>query len=206
MRLSGLCVPVECKHTLNSEATHLEARSNKNPPAWFRFAIPSVADLIFIVLLFSMTGGALATRLLGDASIGWHIRNGELMLQSHTITRTDPFSVTMAGQPWYAWEWLYDLAIAGIHHYSGLNGVVFLTALIIAGTFALSLRICLRRRADLLITIALLALSLGASMIHLFARPHILSWLFTVIWFEILDSSQASEHRSRAAGCGCCRY
>ena len=28
-----------------------------------------------------MTGGTLAPRLLGDASIGWHIRNGELMLR-----------------------------------------------------------------------------------------------------------------------------
>ena len=74
-----------------------------------------------------------------------------------------------------------------------------LLALIIAVTFALTLRICLRRGADLLITIALLALSLGASMIHLFARPHVLSWLFTVIWFEILDSSQAPEDSGYAS-------
>jgi hypothetical protein len=60
---------------------------------------------------------------------------------------------------------------------------------IIAATFALTLRLCLRRGADLPVTVVLLALSLGASMIHLFARPHVLSWLFTVIWFELLDSS-----------------
>ncbi len=140
-----------------------------------------------------MTGGTLAPRLLGDASIGWHIRNGDLMLRSHSITRTDSFSATMSGQPWYAWEWLYDVKIAGIHYWWGLNGVVFFTAVIIAATFALTLSLCLRRGADLPVTVILLALSLGASMIHLFARPHVLSWLFTVVWFQLLDSSESVD-------------
>ncbi len=144
-----------------------------------------------------MSGGALSTRLLGDASIGWHIRNGEQMLQTHSVTRTDPFSVTMGGQTWYAWEWLYDVVIARIHLGFGLNGVVFFTAVIIALTFALSLRLCLRRGADLPVTALLLALSLGASMIHLFARPHVLSWLFTVIWFQVLDTSESIEGQRR---------
>ena len=30
-------------------------------------------------------------------------------------------------------------------------------------------------------------------MIHLFARPHVLSWLFTVIWFQVLDSSESVD-------------
>lgn len=159
-------------------------------PAWLRFLVPSVTDLIFIVLLAAMTGGTLASRLLGDASIGWHIRNGDLMRQSHSVTRTDSFSVTMNGKPWYAWEWLYDVKIASIHHWWGLNGVVLFTAAIIAATFALTLSLCLRRGADLPVTVVLLALSLGASMIHLFARPHVLSWLLTVVWFRLLDSSE----------------
>ena len=114
------------------------------------------------------------------------------MLRTHAITRTDPFSVTMGGQTWYAWEWLYDLKIAGIHHWLGLNGVVFFTAVIIALTFSLTLRLSLRHGADLPVAAFLLVLSLGVSMIHLFARPHVLSWLFTVIWFQILDSSEGT--------------
>src|ERR1700694_1275599 len=30
-------------------------------------------------------------------------------------------------------------------------------------------------------------------MIHLFARPHVLAWLFAVIWFQILDSSESAD-------------
>jgi hypothetical protein len=160
-------------------------------PAWFRLLAPSATDLLFIILLVAMSGGVLSTRLLGDASIGWHIRNGEQMLRTHAITRTDSFSVTMGGHTWYAWEWLYDLKIAAIHHCLGLNGVVFFTAVIIALTFAITLRLSMQRGADLAVAAFLLVLSLGVSMIHLFARPHVLSWLFTVIWFQILDGSES---------------
>ena len=132
--------PVGCEHTLDSNSAQIETGSDKTTlPAWFRFLAPSTTDLIFIILLVAMSGGVLAPRLLGDASIGWHIRNGEQMLRTHAITRTDSFSVTMGGQTWYAWEWLYDVVIAGIHHWLGLNGVVFFTAVIIALTFALTL-------------------------------------------------------------------
>jgi hypothetical protein len=192
-------------HTLESQASPDEIRSDKfqtasphaAPPLWARLAVPSAADLIFIILLAAMTVGLLAPRLLGDAGIGWHIRNGEQMLRTRSITRTDPFSVTMGGQPWYAWEWLYDVGIAGIHHWLGLNGVVLFTAVIIAATFALALRLSLRRGADLPTAVLLLALSLGVSTIHMLARPHVLSWLFTVIWFQILDESDAGGRQER---------
>jgi hypothetical protein len=182
---------------LDSQDAKIEIRSGNLLPAWLRFLVPSVADLIFIILLAAMTGGLLAPRLLGDASIGWHIRNGDLILRSHAVTRVDPFSATMNGQPWYAWEWLYDVVIAGAHQWLGLNGVVFLTSVIIATTFALTLRLSLRRGADLPVSVVLLALSLGASMIHLFARPHVLSWLLTVVWFQILDGSQNAVGQGR---------
>src|SRR5438128_6653248 len=148
---------------------------------------------MFIVLFGAMTWGALAPRLLGDAGIGWHIRNGEQMLRSHAITRVDSFSFTMSGRPWYAWEWLYDLVIAGVHERLGLNGVVLFTALAIAATFALTLRLALRRSAVLPVTVILMVLSVGASTIHFFARPHVLSWLVAAVWFHLLDSQEISS-------------
>ena len=152
--------------------------------------MPSITDAIFVLLLFAMTCGVLAPRLLGDADLGWHIRNGELILRTHTITRSDPFSFTMQGRAWYSWEWLYDAGIAAVHKWAGLNGVVFVTAVVIAFTFALLFRLTLIRGGNPLITLLLLLLAFGASAIHLFARPHILSWLFTILWFQILDSAE----------------
>jgi hypothetical protein len=104
----------------------------------------------------------------------------------------------MSGHPWYAWEWLYDLLIAAIHQVFGLNGVVFCTAAVIAATFGLTFHFVLRRGGNLVITFFLLILSLGASAVHFLARPHVLSWLFAVIWFELVDS--ASTARNHHAG------
>jgi len=151
--------------------------------------MPSVSDLLFAALLLGLSCGALGRVLLRDAGTGWHIRNGQLMLQTHSITRVDPFSATMSGQPWYAWEWLYDVLIAGVHHWLGLNGVVFGMAAIMATTFVLVFYLAMRRGGSLVITLFLLVLSLAASAVHFLARPHVLSWLLTVIWFELLDSA-----------------
>jgi hypothetical protein len=170
------------------QATSTPSSTPKRSPSWSSSFLPSITDLIFVALLFSLACSAFAPRLLGDAGTGWHIRNGELMLHTHVVTRADPFSSTMSGKAWFAWEWLYDLLIAALHHWGGLNGVVFFTSLIVAATFALAFRLMLARGADLVLTVVVLALAIGASSIHLFARPHILSWLFAVIWFQVLDS------------------
>lgn len=165
---------------------------------WLPFVMPSVSDLLFVVVLMGLSCGALGRLLLRDGDTGWHIRNGQLMLHTHSITRVDPFSATMSGQPWYAWEWLYDLLIAAIHHVFGLNGVVFYTAAIIAATFVLVFHLAMRRGGSLPVTFFLLVLSMGATAIHFLARPHVVSWLFTVIWFEFLDSASSEAGHENA--------
>jgi hypothetical protein len=72
--------------------------------------------------------GSLSNRPLADADIGWHIRTGEQILATHSLPRTDPYSSTMQGQPWFAWEWLYDILLGILHRAGGLNGVVWLCA------------------------------------------------------------------------------
>src|SRR5208337_2554981 len=157
--------------------------------------MPSVADLLFVVLLFGLSAGALGRLLLRDAGAGWHIRNGQQILLTHAIPRVDSFSAAMSGQPWYAWEWLYDLLMAAIHQALGLNGVVYYSAAIIAATFAIALYFATGRGANLLVTLFLLVLSLGASAVHFLARPHVVSWLLAVVWFEVLDSAVIAPRR-----------
>lgn len=159
--------------------------------SWLHFLLPSALDILFITLLFGLSCGALGRLLLRDADIGWHIRDGQQILQAHAIPRTDVFSSTMGGKPWYAWEWLYDLLIAIVHQVFGLNGVVFYTAAIIAATFVVALHVAQRRGGGLPIALFLLILSLAASAVHFLARPHVVSWLLTVIWFDVLDSAAA---------------
>ncbi|MFY9562581.1 MAG: hypothetical protein WAQ52_20305, partial [Terriglobales bacterium] len=162
-------------------------RSGAKTKSWPRFFLPSVRDLLFLVAFWALLVGPLSNRPLADADIGWHIRTGEQILATHSVPRVDSFSSTMQGQPWFAWEWLYDTLLGVVHGSMGLNGVVWLAALLIATTFTVLLGQLLRRATGLPVAIVLWLLALGASSIHLFARPHIVSWLFTLLWFVALE-------------------
>jgi len=167
---------------------------------YVRWLMPSIGDLIFVALLGLLTFTSLSVRLLGDAGIGWHIRTGQLILAAHAIPRADPFSSTMAGHPWFAWEWLYDVLVGWLDSIAGLHGVVFFTALIIAVTFSSSFRLLLRWSTNFLVALALVLLAASASMIHFLTRPHVVSWLFTVLWFWVLESSERQVRSSSAGG------
>ena len=162
------------------------------------FLLPSVADVIFIILFFALTYGALAPAMLGDADIGWHIRNGENILVTRAVPHADVFSATMAGRTWFAWEWLYDALIALVHRAAGLNGVVAFSAFCVALTFSFVFRWSLKNGGALSTTVLLLLFSIMASSIHFLARPHVVGWLLTIIWYWILDQSQRSTFEGRS--------
>jgi hypothetical protein len=152
--------------------------------------MPSVADLIFLVLLGALLFTPLSVRLLGDAGIGWHIRTGQQILGTHAFPRVDSFSSTMQGKPWFAWEWLYDVVVGQFEATAGVNGVVWFTALVIAVVFGWLFRLLIARRTSLCIALVLVLLAISASMIHFLSRPHVLSWLLALVWFEILDATE----------------
>src|SRR5260370_22993813 len=95
--------------------------------------VPSLSDLAFLIpilVLFWCTTGV--GWLLTDSDTGWHIRAGEWILKNGHVPTTDVFSFTMAGKPWFAWEWLSDVFMATVHRSGGLAGI-FLASLLILG-------------------------------------------------------------------------
>ena len=174
-----------------------ESRESMAPTAWVRWVIPSVADLFFLALLGVLLLTPLSVKLLGDAGMGWHIRTGQLILATHAVPRVDPFSSSMAGKPWFAWEWLYDIGAGELESVAGLKGVVWLTAILIAGTFAWLFRLLVARGANLPAAVVITLLATCASTIHFLARPHVVSWLFTLAFFWILDAGQQDRTARR---------
>jgi hypothetical protein len=160
-----------------------------------RFLLPSVRDIIFVFLFWSVLAGPLSNRPLADADIGWHIRTGEQILATRSLPRIDPFSSTMQAQPWFAWEWLYDVLLGILYQVGGLNGVGWLCALLVAATFTLLLAQLMQRGTGLLLAVVLMLLAESAATIHLYARPHIASWLFSLLWFVALEQWECSDRR-----------
>ncbi len=161
--------------------------------------MPSASDIIFVVLIGLLCFTVLATKMLNDAGIGWHIRTGQQILSTHHIPRVDPYSSIMSGKPWIAWEWLYDAIVGALDSAVGLNGVVWLNALVIAATFAATFQNMIARGTRLFAALLLILLAISASMIHILARPHVFTWLFVVIWFSILDLSEQESMAGKTA-------
>ncbi len=160
-----------------------------------RWLVPSFADLIFVLLMYILAFSPTGLRLFNDGDTGWHIRTGEQILRTWTVPRVDSFSYTMAGRPWYAWEWLYDALLAAIHSKTGLVGVRVLTAVVIALTFALLYKLLARRTGNALMAALLTVLAAAAAQVHMLARPHIVSWLFTVLFTTVLYGFQEGRRR-----------
>src|SRR5690349_6396278 len=150
--------------------------------------MPSLTDVAFLmplVFLFSSMAGVRS--LLSDGDTGWHIRIGDWILAHRAVPRTDMFSFTMPGQPFFAWEWLWDAGASWIHQRWGLAGVVLVSMFVICLTFCLLFRIVNRRCGNPLLAIALTVLAAAGSTIHWLARPHLFTMLFTVVFLAILE-------------------
>src|SRR5208283_4253741 len=90
------------------EAAHVQPQSTS--VGWYVRLFPSLTDLAFLFplyFLFAKIGGV--RYLLRDADTGLQIRTGEWILQNHAAPRVDMFSFSKPGQPWFAWEWGWDV-------------------------------------------------------------------------------------------------
>ncbi|MGA2594471.1 MAG: hypothetical protein ABSH32_31620, partial [Bryobacteraceae bacterium] len=132
--------------------------------------LPSLTDFAFlmpVIFLFGAMGGA--RTLLGDGDTGWHVRTGEWIMSHGRVPDKDLFSFTKTGQPWFAWEWLWDVVFAWLHQRWGMAAVVIGSLLIISLTSALLFRLTSRKCGHPLIAVAVTFLAVAGSSIHFLA-------------------------------------
>ena len=172
-----------------------------NPVPWlerFPHLIPTLSDLAFVlpilVLFWSTTG---VGWLLTDSDTGWHIRSGEVILQNRRVPTVDPFSFTMNGQPWIAWEWLSDVVMALAHHIGDLGGVVWVAMLLLGMISVILYKETVAESGHRLIAIALTWLAMAASTIHWLARPHLVTPLMAAVFCRILNSAERKQNAAR---------
>lgn len=147
--------------------------------------------------LFVYGGGV---KLFRDSDSGWHIRHGERMLRTGGIARTDPYSFSRAGEPWFAWEWGADLAMGAAHRWYGLAGVAALYAALLALCSWLWFGLHWKLEGDFLVACVLAALMLSTVNLHWLARPHVLGWLGLLAVLRMLESAGGRLTAARSAG------
>ncbi|RPI20115.1 MAG: hypothetical protein EHM65_00275 [Acidobacteriales bacterium] len=159
---------------------------------WF----PSLTDVAFLMplaLLFLRMDGA--QRMLGDGDTGWHIRTGEWILQNGRVPDKDMFSFTKAGEPWYAWEWLWDVVFAWLHIHFGMAAVVLASILVICFTFAILFRLVRSNCPNVIVAFGITFMATAGSTMHWLARPHLFTLLFVVIFCALLERARSGQTR-----------
>ncbi len=172
------------------------AKTRVGANQWIIRFFPSLTDIAFILpalLLFLRMNGS--ATLLTDGDTGWHIRTGEWIWQHGAVPRVDLFSYTKPHDAWYAWEWLWDLLFAGIHHMGGLGAVAFANVALLSCISVMLFRLIRRTTDNDLLSFAVAALAIAGSGVHWYARPHLFSWLLILIFAHALLSVRRGNHR-----------
>ncbi len=128
---------------------------------------------------------ALGPRLLADPDTYSHIALGRWILENHAVPSVDPFSQTMRGQHWVAFEWLSQVVYATAHSLGGWTGTVAIACAAMAAAFGLLTRFLLREWQPMPTLIAVLVAFVLASP-HILARPHVLALPLMVAWVASL--------------------
>ncbi len=94
-------------------------------------ALQKVFSFPMMLVIRSLSAASLpSVRLFDvDPDLWWHIKVGESVLATHHFPTTDPYSFTVHGQLWLAYEWLGEIVLATAQRLGGLRG---LDALLIA--------------------------------------------------------------------------
>ncbi|HEX8814823.1 MAG TPA: hypothetical protein VF753_04920 [Terriglobales bacterium] len=142
---------------------------------------------LFVIIL-AIGLFVMAAREVTDPDVWWHLRTGQLIVQTHQIPRADPYSFTRLGEPWIDHEWLSQLLIYGLFRIGGWAvltitfGVVFAAALML---------VFVRSSGKPFIAGAMVLLGAFASAPSWGVRPQMLTFLLTSVTLLLLDRSYA---------------
>jgi len=141
-----------------------------------RMFLPAL-EIVLFVLVFGMSLFFMPDMLNSDGDLPRHVTVGNYILDHGAIPPNDVFSHTRYGAPLVLHEWLSEVMYALAYRAAGLNGVAWLTALLLALIYwvlAVGLR-ALGVSAPLAFLAALAAYFTG--IIHHLPRPHLFSLL-----------------------------
>ncbi len=159
------------------------ATDGQRSPIWQRL---SVRHLLLLTPWIGVVIGA--SRPIRDNSFLWHVRAGDLQLASGRVLTTDPFSLTMAGEPWRTQSWLADLLYGSLEQATG--GLAWVPWLLVAcGASVLGLVgwLTFRRVSDPLpVALALVAL-MWLGLPNLVPRPVLFSLVLLALLMVVLE-------------------
>jgi hypothetical protein len=155
----------------------------------FTFPALEAAILMFGAALWARPG-------FKDTDAWWHLKVGEQILRTHTWPTADPFSFTVHGTPWIAYEWLGEVVIALSARLGGFVGeaalIMMLGATLVLLLFLYSYLRCKNSKAAFLACV----LVMPAIAPFLTLRPQLMGYILLLLTLLCLDRFRSGSRRS----------
>lgn len=159
------------------------------------YLLPRLRDILFL----SIFAGAilLGPRMLNqDGDILRHLTMGRYVLENRAFLTEDAFSHTNTGKPFAPHEWLAGVFFYIAYSLGETNGLVLLSAGLLATTFTLLFVRASQSTGAKLPVLALILWGAAISSLHWIVRPHLFTMLFLAIWlFWVEDLAQGKTTR-----------
>jgi hypothetical protein len=171
------------------DATIAQARRLCGLLQW-AISFPAMLGMLLVGAVF-VAGSTFSV----DPDLWWHIRVGQEILSTHHWPTTDPYSFTVAGQPWMAYEWLGEVLLGGIARIAGLQGlmallIVLASAVILALYGYITLRSGNSKAAFVTCAVLYALTTPFFSM-----RPQMLGYLFLILTLIALERFRQGKPR-----------
>ncbi len=131
-----------------------------------------------------------------DPDLWWHIKTGENILRTHHWPTTDPYSFTVAGQPWIASEWFGDVVLATAARFGGVVGLqallIVLSCVVILTLYAFATLRSGNSKAGFVVAAVLCSLAFASFTL----RPQMLGYLFLILTLIALERFRQGKHRA----------
>ncbi len=131
-----------------------------------------------------------------DPDVWWHIRVGQDILATHHWPTTDPFSFTVAGTPWIAYEWLGDVLLGVAARYGGLLGLdillIVLASIVMLALYAYTTMRSGNSKAGFVASFLLCSLAFASFSL----RPQMLGYLFLILTLIVLERFRQGKARA----------
>jgi hypothetical protein len=166
------------------------ARKSPSPRAavsWLRLVAEALlwASLIALVLSVSL-------REIASYDYWWHLRTGQLILETGSVPKTDFFTYSMPGARYIDIHWLFQVWLYGVYRLAGHAGVVWSQLALTVALCGIVAAIGYRRRRTV-VTVAALAVMLLLVAARIMPRPELHSFVLLAAVLYLLE-----RYRERA--------
>lgn len=152
---------------------------------------------IWLLLPLPLIFLSLETTIVRPQDFWWHLRTGQIIVQTGAVPSVDLFTFTQAGQPWTNESWLWQAAYYLLYQAGNLPLLILAHALTITAGYLLIQRACLvaaggNVRAAALATVATALLGIASWSL----RPQAISFPFFALLVLIIERQRREGGRA----------